>query len=416
MEHNKEYYQEHEVNLNYDIPNIPDLNLDLENSKDFLRRYIDAKDSDTLTDTQKKLEPFIINLVQAIINTFGKVQNGEKYNYDSLEDAKTGVREKVCFLIDLLNTLDDEQLLRFFEGDEVKQPLEHDYIKPTSYMQSLTKTMRIFDENIDQDILETGLEIDVGKKKPAIVTAQLASNEIYDILPKNIGVFDKAVLNGVCTIRDAGNASFTLNELCRVIAGKNRITKTLQKNVEKSIQKMQTTLLKLDWTAHADLQHLKYTEITKNGKTIVLQPVKTEEAILRIRKETILMNGCQPIDGYILEKTPALWEYAKAVKQIACTNIEMLEVDCNVTPENIVLRNELLTLIEHIKKNKNWNNTITFQTLYDRCFESAPKGTEIARVRNHIKTMLDSWKRKGYIKDYKFNKEKNKFKSITIIV
>lgn len=412
MEHNEEYYLDHEINYN-----IPDLDVDLEKSKDFLRRYIDAKKNDTLTDTQKKLEPFIINLVQAIINTFGKVQNGEKYNYDSLEDAKTGVREKVCFLIDLLNTLDDEQLLHFFEGDEVKQPLEHDYKKPTAYMQSLTKTMRMFDNNIDQDILETGLEIDVGKNnKPAIVTAQLASNEIYDILPKSIGVFDKAVLNGVCTIRDAGNVSFTLNELCRVIAGKNRITKTLKENVEKSIQKMQTTLLKLDWTAHADLQHLKYTEIAKNGKTIVLQPVKTEEAILRIRKETILINCKQSVDGYVLEKTPALWEYAKAVKQIACTNIEMLEVDCNVTPENIVLRNELLTLIEHIKKNKKWNNTIALQTLYDRCFETEPKGTEIARVREHIKTMLDSWKRRGYIKDYKFNKEKNKFKSITIIV
>lgn len=411
---NEEYYQEHEVNLNYDIP---DLNLDLEKSKDFLRRYIDAKASDTLTDTQKKLEPFIINLVQAIINTFGKVQNGEKYNYDSLEDAKTGVREKVCFFIDLLNTLDDEQLLSFFEGDEIKQTLEEqDYKKPTAYMQSLTKPMRMFDSDIDLKTLENGLEISVGKNKhkPVLVSAQLVtSNEINDILPKNIDDFDRAVLDGVCTLRDNGNKCFTLTQLCYVLTKNDKPTANLKKAVERSIQKLQTTLLKLDWTAHADMKHIVHTE-TRKGKTIVIQPVKTEEAILRIRKDTFLINGNQSVEGYILEKTPALWQYAKAVNQIAYTNIDMLKVDCNATPENIVLRNELIRHIEHTDKNKNWSNTISLQAIYDHCNISANK-TATSRARKHMKDMLDCWKRKGYIKSYKFNKEGNSYKSITII-
>lgn len=419
MEHNEEYYQEHEVNLNYDIP---DLNLDLEKSKDFLRRYIDAKDSDTLTDTQKKLEPFIINLVQAIINTFGKVQNGEMYNYDSLEDAKTGVREKVCFLIDLLNTLDDEQLLKFFKGDEIKQTLEEqDYKKPKAYAQSLTKPMRMFDSDIDLKTLEKGLEISVGKNKhkPVLVSAQLVtSNEISDILPKNIDDFDRAVLDGVCTLHDNGNKCFTLTQLCYVLTKNDKPTANLKKAVEKSIQKLQTTLLKLDWTAHADMKHIIHTETfrKKDGTLIThtIQPVKTEEAILRIRKDTFLINGSQSVEGYILEKTPALWQYAKAVKQIAYTNIDMLKVDCNATPENIVLRNELIRHIEHTNKNKNWSNTISLQSIYDHCNVPANK-TATSRARKHMKDMLDCWKRNGYIKNYKFNKEGNSYKSITII-
>lgn len=202
--------------------------------------------------------------MQAIINTFGKVQNGEMYNYDSLEDAKTGVREKVCFLIDLLNTLDDEQLLKFFEGDEIKQTLEEqDYKKPKAYAQSLTKPMRMFDSDIDLKTLEKGLEISVGKNKhkPVLVSAQLVtSNEISDILPKNIDDFDRAVLDGVCTLHDNGNKCFTLTQLCYVLTKNDKPTANLKKAVEKSIQKLQTTLLKLDWTAHADMKHIIHTE------------------------------------------------------------------------------------------------------------------------------------------------------------
>lgn len=299
-----------------------------------------------------------------------------------------------------------------YNGVEIKETekaeiIEQWYRKPESFTQPLTKAVeKIFDGKTDFSE-PTGLKVGTSKKLPAIINAQLFVSVLDAdgaLLPKCLTPYDREVFNGICSILASGQRTMTSRQIYEAMAGKSITTPQALGAVTKSIRKMQTTLLNIDWTEHARMKGIDMGE----GDFI-----KTEEPILPARGAYIKAGG-QVRSGYTLYTEPALFTYAKAVGQISTTDKKVLQIPTvSNTEETIVLKNFLMRHVEHLKNSKKWNPVLTFETIFENCGIDVP-ANHATRKRKVIFDILDYWKSIGYISTYEVNKQGRSYHSITI--
>lgn len=208
--------------------------------------------------------------------------------------------------------------------------------------------------------------------------------------PENLTAFEQSVFSAIFTkVKNDGHKYFTVNEITRIVYGipKNGNPSRGQKSaVTKSINKMRVLLISIDWSAH-----LRLNEKPSNNNSVVV-----EDYFLPARKVTAKING-NVAECLYLTAYPSLWEYSEAVNQIITYPIETTYVPLNMTPERILIRDYLL---ERIYQNK--YHTIAFNTIIEQVADpQTVTRNKRKKILADVRVMLNYWRDKNFIKNYK---------------
>lgn len=282
--------------------------------------------------------------------------------------------------------------------------------KPESLLIPTTKVIQKLYDGITD--FTNGIQpVDVGGKKTKgkyLVPVEIfvsASAEALEI-QKYLTPYDRQVQNGIFTLIENGCRFFTAKQVYEAFAGKSTTQKTVENRINRSIQKQRTTLITIDWTAHAQMNGIPIDP--SRGDYMV-----TEQNLLMLNRGTASING-QLLDGYYVIEAPILYRYAKQVGQLSTIDRKLLDVPVNKNDRNIILTNYLLERIDTMKKSKTTQPRISFEKLYALTGINTDSNTTKNRLRDTVKKMLDYWTKKGHIKGYTVHKTKQEYKSISI--
>ena len=262
------------------------------------------------------------------------------------------------------------------------------------------------------------------KRKEVNVMVSLNFNELTQdgvIIERDYRLtpFDRAVHNAIATLWEIGHRNkTTFNEyltprvIFQLLSGNDGESKDvspeMRKAILRSVDKMKHTGIIIDASDEAKI--LGYKDFKHIGSLLEVE-----------RVESMKINGRKVEDCIHIFRSPVLYEYAKLKNQIGSINIKMLNVPkFRNTAENIELKEYLLQRIIAMKNLKSrMSETIRYETIYDYLrIEAATKASlllKYKKVRDKVKKLLDFWKGKKLIKDYKEEKE-GKFIAKVIII
>lgn len=257
----------------------------------------------------------------------------------------------------------------------------------------------LFDCDPEHDFSEAR-NINVGGKgKEVLISLQSFVSVSEQLLPATLTPYDGEVMNGICTLLENGQYYFTDGQVYEAFAGKTTKSKKALDKVNQSIRKMRHTDINLNWAAHARQNGL---DLSDDVTCVV------GKYLLPVDYYDFSLNG-QVVKGYKLIQAPALYEYAKAVKQLlTIDDRNLLDVGISNTDDIMTIKNYLLRRIKSMKNpHSKIANTILFDTVFKACgleMNRKEKGRKVTAIR----TMLDSWIKKEYIKAYEEKTEKNR--------
>ena len=166
--------------------------------------------------------------------------------------------------------------------------------------------------------------------------------------------------------------------------------------IKESIDKSRYIKTVIDYTDEAKLYNQKIEKTLYEGYLLAAEKI-------------IVKSGGVEQEGYILLRKPILYEYAQISRQIISVPINLLNTKDTVysTDEVIVIRGYLLRQIEWMKNEKsNRNTNITYQGVYEELevtrdfYNDTPYKKKTAKVRGHVKSILESWQTQNYINNF----------------
>ena len=272
---------------------------------------------------------------------------------------------------------------------------------------------------ITKDIVDDGLfELKVsGNKAKKEVFTKIMLNydtkkvELYDSNRKYTP-YDREVYDGVVTLYAAGNNVVTP---AMVYWAMNGLTETEQisdkavEEVRKSLDKSMRIYTVIDYTDEAKLYNKKVEKTTYEGY------------LLAATKTTVKINGEEHEAYKIL--SPILYEYARISGQIVSVPINLLNTrnKVNSTEDVIIIRGYLIRQIEWLKNIKTYrSDNITYQLIYEELgvskiiLEEKSYKEKTFTIRNHVKSILESWKLSKYIQSYEEYKDGKTITGVTI--
>lgn len=248
----------------------------------------------------------------------------------------------------------------------------------------------------------------------------IASLDIDDPHIKIIGkqpytAYDRAVLNGICSLWQAGNTAFTPAMVYRAMNGTSgtgargeKVSPQAIEAVTKSIEKQRVTRLYIDCTEQ--MRHYKGLAFAKYDAMML-----AVEGI-----EMTAQNG-EKVKAYRFtnpKRPPILYEYSRAIGQVLSIPPRLLNSSRFVrsTAEVIALREYLIRRIEGMKNDRNslTSNKITYESIYEELsidlaqLEGDAKKNVPRRVRQNTEAILDHFTSEKYIAGYtSYKKGKN---------
>lgn len=363
----------------------------------------------------------VANAIESIIDNLFNYYNSQAEAPEAPEDFEKFVNDFWQNLIQAtkkLQEMPEEEALEIVskywgasEGDSAEPRtaeiiLQNNLKKPESLLIPTAKVIKLlYDGKTD---FTGGLQpVSVGRArgKTNVLVETFVSAAVDESiqLSARLTRYDKQVQNGIFTLIENGYSAFTAKQVYTAFSGKGDATPQAVSQVTRSINKQRTTLITIDWTAHAKMNGLPIDESRGDYVT-------QEENLLYLTRCRIKLNGAE-LDGYKVINMPPLLRYVKAVGQLSTIDKKLLDVPVNNTEGNIVLKNELIEQIEAIKKGK-LQKVITFERLYE--YKQANTKQEKIRVRKDVEAMLNEWKKHGFIKSYTMIKKGREFYSISI--
>lgn len=216
--------------------------------------------------------------------------------------------------------------------------------------------------------------------------------------------YDKSIINGVVSILECGNSSFTVPMLYHAMTGKENPTVDdgLIDDIKAKLDTMRKLSIKIDLT-----EEIKAHMIEKNlaGQDSV-DAFSIEGYLLPLNKYTGIVNGKQS-EMYQIIDTPPLHSYAKLKNQITTVSIDLLKAPLNNTSTTIPLKTYLLGRIEAMKNenNKITRDKILFSSVYRELGESEADKKRKKRIRDYTEVVLTHFVAMSYITKYQIQKE-----------
>ena len=247
--------------------------------------------------------------------------------------------------------------------------------------------------------------------------------------------YDRNVYNAVSSLYVYGDQSHVVTPamVYRAMTGltdSEKPTAGQLAAVTRSLDKMRFIRARIDCT-----EELKMRRITLNSKQINGGEIDT---YLLTADAIKVQAGGQTVRAYRIIKTPILYEYAAAVKQVLTLPASVLDVkELNPggsigarlpnTESRILIKGYLIRRIEGMKGKNGLSNPVislydyqrdgeTHQGLYSIAGNTDPTRTEASRIRDDAEKMLAYWAATGYIKAFEAQTERKKITGYKITV
>lgn len=254
--------------------------------------------------------------------------------------------------------------------------------------------------------------------------------------------YDRNVYNAVSSLYVYGDQSHVVTPamVYRAMTGltdSEKPTAGQLAAVTRSLDKMRFIRARIDCT-----EELKMRRITLNSKQINGGEIDT---YLLTADAIKVQAGGQTIRAYRIIKTPILYEYAAAVKQVLTLPASVLDVkeisEVTVdgakkltigarlpnTESRILIKGYLIRRIEGMKGKNGLSNPVislydyerdgeTHQGLYSIAGKADAKDLEAKRIRTDVEKMLAYWQATGYIKAFEAQTQRRKITGYKITV
>lgn len=254
--------------------------------------------------------------------------------------------------------------------------------------------------------------------------------------------YDRNVYNAVSSLYVYGDQSHVVTPamVYRAMTGltdSEKPTAGQLAAVTRSLDKMRFIRARIDCT-----EELKMRRITLNSKQINGGEIDT---YLLTADAIKVQAGGQTVRAYRIIKTPILYEYAAAVKQVLTLPASVLDVkeisEVTVdgakkltigarlpnTESRILIKGYLIRRIEGMKGKNGLSNSVislydyerdgeTHQGLYSIAGKADAKDLEAKRIRTDVEKMLAYWQATGYIKAFEAQTQRRKITGYKITV
>lgn len=254
--------------------------------------------------------------------------------------------------------------------------------------------------------------------------------------------YDRNVYNAVSSLYVYGDQSHVVTPamVYRAMTGltdSEKPTAGQLAAVTRSLDKMRFIRARIDCT-----EELKARRITLNSKQINGGEIDT---YLLTAEAIKVQAGGQTVRAYRIIKTPILYEYAAAVKQVLTLPASVLDVkeisELTVdgakkltigarlpnTESRILIKGYLIRRIEGMKGKNGLSNPVislydyerdgeTHQGLYSIAGKADAKDLEAKRIRTDVEKMLAYWQATGYIKAFEARTQRRKITGYKITV
>lgn len=247
--------------------------------------------------------------------------------------------------------------------------------------------------------------------------------------------YDRNVYNAVSSLYVYGDQSHVVTPamVYRAMTGltdSEKPTAGQLAAVTRSLDKMRFIRARIDCT-----EELKMRRITLNSKQINGGEIDT---YLLTADAIKVQAGGQTVRAYRIIKTPILYEYAAAVKQVLTLPASVLDVkELNPggsigarlpnTESRILIKGYLIRRIEGMKGKNGLSNPVislydyqrdgeTHQGLYSIAGKPDADRKEMQRIREDAEKMLAYWTATGYIKAFQAQTERKKITGYKITV
>jgi ribosomal protein S8 len=293
----------------------------------------------------------------------------------------------------------------------LKSVIPKRHVKPNNKLAN-KMTKNLIDEG-EIELIVSGKKT----KKEVYTKVMLAYDERYVQLSgrEKYTPYDREVYDGVVTLYEAGNDLITPAMVYRAMNGlteREFVSEQAIESVSKSLDKSMFIKITIDYTEEAKLYNKNVEETHYMGN------------LLNAGKIFANIKGKKQ-EAYKLYRKPILYEYAQVSGQIITVPNKLLQTKDAVrsTDEVIVIRGYLLRQIEWIKNEKTKRSeNIIYKGIYNELeitrdfYDEIPYKKKTAKVRRHVKSILEEWQEQGYIKKHEEYKEGQTIKGITIII
>jgi hypothetical protein len=259
--------------------------------------------------------------------------------------------------------------------------------------------------------IQTGYGRNTGKRTEILAGSFLEELPPNVLISREPGSFDKIVYIHVCTLIEAGNYEFTLHMIYRSMTGNSskKASPEMLTLIDESMMRLRCINLVLTSGTWGDEYGQSFNE-------------QTEHVIecTRNRKVTFNQSGAHEVITYEIIKEPILYRCAKAMKQIAKYDPLLLDVPINTTSEMLVIVHYLAERVEGLKRTNPLEPKIEYETIFAEINITASSDAALRKkktgLRKRIRTVLDEWKRSGFIADWQEYKEGKTIKGVEILM
>lgn len=322
---------------------------------------------------------------------------------------------------------------------DAQEIIEHlSSVLPEKYVAPNNKLANTLTKGI-VDIGKITLEVSKTGSKKLIETTCILSYEGDNVTLSGRQPFteyDRNVYNAVSSLYVYGDPSHVVTPamVYRAMTGMTDTEKPTAQQlaaVTRSLDKMRFIRARINCT-----EELKARRVTLNSKQINGGEIDT---YLLTAEAVKVQAGGHTVSAYRIIKTPILYEYAAAVKQVLTLPASMLDVkeidsggritsrSLPNTEARILIKGYLLRRIEGMKGKNGLNNPIialydyqrdgeTHNGLYSIAGKPDAKDLEAKRIRTDIEKMLAYWQATGYISGFEVVTERKKITGYKIIV
>ena len=348
-------------------------------------------------------------------------------------DARLGVRERLLLYI-----------LKIFVDH--KQELEAEKAKLSQLIPSdkvFFPTSKVF--NKQREIAEYGaggVPVDVGGGAKVWVSISGQNGEKIDLTAAQAGI-QSAV--GQLVMVNGTPLRVTPAQIYREYAGMKPGETVNEAEIEFTINVMDSLMFGTSGTLDATAQFQKHKGL--NGEEAVCEEFKRHRASLIVGVKdtsgTISYGSVTSVNVvYTIYKAPLLWEYSRAIKQIACVDRDVLsggsassklpaghpdKAPLRKTPKVVAVRRCLMGQIERMKADRKkqkkkgekpagaFAENLTFETI--ACLCDIKQTHNLAQqLRIDVRKILQDFKAEKYIAGFEEYKEGRRIKGVRIIL
>lgn len=371
-----------------------------------LKEYMKTKLDELYQDDNSLIDPILKALLLDIM--LKEYESDEKYkNYTDLEELFYELYE-----IAKNKAIKEDDGATIFINPSKKESLKDKRRKenlpkarPTKPQKQLITVDKISNKIFGKEMAEllendcASVNMKVSKKNKKLIKTFVSIN-YGELKKRNIsGVqrltsFDRAVLDAINTIYKAGNRYMTIDQIFRVMSGKEngRVRPTMKEKMNRSIQKMMVVLVTINNDEEVEAFNTNKIKVTEN----ILKATYVE-----------FENSGNTVEGIRVDNSIIL-QYAETRNQIdSSMPIEIMDTPINKNETNIAIQSYLYRRVLAIKNGGNMSNKILLNTLLDdlEILETTKKLTSSQQNKRKktietIISIFEYWKEKGFISAY----------------